>query len=38
VLPGESELGEEFVEFHVDANAMKEMIISTFYEEVDKAE
>ncbi len=37
MLPGESALGEEFVEFHVDANAMKEMIISTFYEEVDKA-
>ncbi len=36
VLPGESALGEEFVEFHVDVDAMKEMIISTFYEEVDK--
>lgn len=38
VLPGESELGEEFVEFHVDADAMKDMIISTFYEEVDRTE
>lgn len=38
VLPGESALGEEFVEFHQDVDAMKEMIISTFYEEVDKAD
>lgn len=38
VLPGESALGEEFVEYHVDVDAMKDLIISTFYEEVDKAE
>lgn len=35
MLPGESVAGEEFLEFHVDKAATKEMVINTFYKEVE---
>lgn len=36
MLPGESVAGEEFLEYHADKNAVKELVINTFYEEVEK--
>lgn len=36
MLPGESVAGEEFLEYHADKNAVREMVIDTFYEEVEE--
>lgn len=36
MLPGESVPGEQFLEFHVDQSALKELVIDTFYEEAGK--
>lgn len=35
MLPGESVPGEEFLEYHVDKDALKELVIDTFYEKVE---
>lgn len=37
-LPGESRVGEKHEEFYVDRDALKEMIIQNFYEEVPDTE
>lgn len=34
-VPGETVMGEEFEEFHVDEDALYELIINVFYEEVE---
>lgn len=36
MLPGESVAGEDFLEYHTDKNAVKELVINTFYEEIEK--
>lgn len=36
VLPGESKEGEEFLEFYADKTKMRELVIDTFYEEIEK--
>jgi len=35
-VPGETVMGEKFEEFHVDEDALYELIIDVFYEEVTK--
>lgn len=34
-LKGEAKVGEQFMEFYPDENALKELVINTFYEEVE---
>lgn len=35
-LPGETQMGEKYEEFYTDADALQELIIETFYTEVDE--
>lgn len=36
MLPGESVVGEEFLEYHADREELKKLVIDTFYEKVEK--